>query len=76
MLFRSNPNDDHEGHISIVTTATLALLPISRVTSSALHVPIDSIKSLESTAQLGEEKIVRIVLSNFDMPTLGVSLFL
>ena len=56
--------------------ATLVLLPISRVTSAALYLSIDSIKSLESISQLGEEKIIRIVLSNFDMPTLNMSLFL
>ena len=39
-----------------------------------LYLSIDS--TLESIAQLREEKIVRIVLSNLDMPTLGVSLFL
>ena len=47
-----------------------------KVTSSALYLFIDFIKSLESIAQLGEKKIKRIVMSNFDIPTLGVSLFL
>ena len=54
--------------------ATLALLSILRVTSSVLYFLINI--TLESKTQLREEKIVRIVLSNFDIPTLGVSLFL
>ena len=59
--------------------ATLALLPIIKITSLDLYLPIDSIlkyiKILKSKLNW-EEKIIRIVLSNFDKPTQDVSLFL
>ena len=71
-----NPNDSHNGQIPMITTATLVLLSILRVTFLALYLPIDYIKILESKTQLKEEEIVRIVLSSFNMPTRGVSMFL
>ena len=63
--------------------AILALLPTQRVSSPSLGSlpflrPYTEVykQALESNTQLREEKIVRLVLSNFDMPSPDVSLFL